>query len=261
IVVGTPTWSQDLAAAAADPLPDANVMYALHFYAATHEDDLRRALSTAVAGGLPVFVTEFGICEASGAGEIDYASANLWVRLMNELDVSYICWNLSNKDETAALFKPGCAKTSGFTLDDLTDEGLWLVDTLKSPGFSREEVALARAEVKDNSAGAQMLVSADDTLQWTFQVADRWEEGGRTFFRYEMAGSNYSAGVKSWSVVVPFNGEVTLEDAWNCKASASGTRLTVANDAHNGNVPAGGFVRDVGFIVSGPADLAVVEYE
>ena len=43
IVVGTPTWSQDLAAAAADPLPDANVMYALHFYAATHEDDLRRA--------------------------------------------------------------------------------------------------------------------------------------------------------------------------------------------------------------------------
>lgn len=245
----------------ADPLPDANVMYALHFYAATHEDDLRRALSTAVAGGLPVFVTEFGICEASGAGEIDYASANLWVRLMNELDVSYICWNLSNKDETAALFKPGCAKTSGFTLDDLTDEGLWLVDTLKSPGFSREEVALARAEVKDNSAGAQMLVSADDTLQWTFQVADRWEEGGRTFFRYEMAGSNYSAGVKSWSVVVPFNGEVTLEDAWNCKASASGTRLTVANDAHNGNVPAGGFVRDVGFIVSGPADLAVVEYE
>lgn len=143
IVVGTPTWSQDLAAAAADPLPDANVMYALHFYAATHEDDLRRALSTAVAGGLPVFVTEFGICEASGAGEIDYASANLWVRLMNELDVSYICWNLSNKDETAALFKPGCAKTSGFTLDDLTDEGLWLVDTLKSPGFSREEVALA----------------------------------------------------------------------------------------------------------------------
>ena len=88
--MGTPTWSQDLAAAAADPLPDANVMYALHFYAATHEDDLRHALSTAVAGGLPVFVTEFGICEASGAGEIDYASANLWVRLMNELDVSYI---------------------------------------------------------------------------------------------------------------------------------------------------------------------------
>ncbi|WP_302404348.1 hypothetical protein [Adlercreutzia equolifaciens] len=62
-------------------------------------------------------------------------------------------------------------------------------------------------------------------------------------------------------MTVPFNGEVTLEDAWNCKAEASGTRLTIDNDAHNGNVPAGAFVRDVGFIVSGPADLAVVEYE
>lgn len=106
-----------------------------------------------------------------------------------------------------------------------------------------------------------MLVSADDTLQWTFQVADRWEEGGRTFFRYEMAGSNYSAGVKSWSVVVPFNGEVTLEDAWNCKASASGTRLTVANDAHNGNVPARRFCARRRLIREPPADLAVVEYE
>lgn len=260
IVVGTPTWSQDLAAAAADPLTDANIMYALHFYAATHGDDLRKTLSTAVDGGLPVFVTEFGICEANGAGEIDYASANLWVRLMNELNVSYICWNLSNKDETSALFKPGCAKTSGFALDDLSDEGLWLIDTLRSPGFSREDVALARAEVKPNAAGSEMLVSADDTLQWTFQVADRWEEGGRTFFRYEMAGSNYGAGVKSWSMDVPFNGEITLEDAWNCEASADGKHLILANASHNGKVAAGEFVRDVGFIVSGPADLAVVEY-
>lgn len=260
VVVGTPTWSQDLAAAAADPLPDANIMYALHFYAATHEDELRSALSAAVAGGLPVFVTEFGICEATGAGEIDYASANLWVRLLNELNVSYICWNLSNKDEAAALLKPGCEKTSGFALTDLSDEGLWLIDTLRSPGFSREDVALARAEVKDNASGAEMMVPSEDTLQWAVQVADRWEEGGRVFFRYEMAGSNYSAGVKSWSVTVPFNGEVTLEDAWNCEASAAGTRLTISNDSHNGSVSAGGFVRDVGFVVSGPADLAVVEY-
>ena len=80
IVVGTPTWSQDIQDAAADPLSEDNVMYALHFYAATHQDDLRDRLKTAVEGGLPVFVTEFGICEASGAGEIDYESADEWPR-------------------------------------------------------------------------------------------------------------------------------------------------------------------------------------
>lgn len=130
IIVGTPTWSQDVDQAAADPLDYDNVMYALHFYAATHKDDLRNKLSSAVEGGLPVFVSEFGICDASGNGAIDYDSANEWVSLMDSLDVSYVCWNLSNKDEASALFKADCTKTSGFTEEDLSEEGSWLRDVL-----------------------------------------------------------------------------------------------------------------------------------
>lgn len=130
IVVGTPTWSQDVDKAAADPLDFDNVMYSLHFYAATHQGDLREKMKAAVEGGLPVFVTEFGICDASGNGEIDYESADEWVRLMDSLDVSYICWNLSNKDESSALFKADCDKTSGFSEDDLSAEGKWLAGVL-----------------------------------------------------------------------------------------------------------------------------------
>lgn len=132
IIVGTPTWSQEVDKPAADPLDASNVMYALHFYAATHQKDLRDRLATAVEGGLPVFVSEFGICDASGNGQIDYDSADAWVQLMDSLDVSYICWNLSNKDEASALFKPDCDKVSGFTTDDLSAEGLWLWDVLHS---------------------------------------------------------------------------------------------------------------------------------
>lgn len=126
IIVGTPTWSQRVDEAAADPLGFDNTMYALHFYAATHQQDLRDKLSDAVAAGLPVFVSEFGICDASGNGRIDYDSADAWVRLMDDLNVSYICWNLSNKNEASALFKSDCTKTSGFTEGDLSEEGLWL---------------------------------------------------------------------------------------------------------------------------------------
>lgn len=39
ILVGTPTWSQEIDKAAASPLDDSNVMYTLHFYAGTHKDD------------------------------------------------------------------------------------------------------------------------------------------------------------------------------------------------------------------------------
>ena len=52
---------------------------------------------------------------------------------------------------------------------------------------------------------------------------------------------------------------MTLEDSWNCKASAAANELTVSNDSHNGKVGAGDSVSDIGFIVSGPAKLAVVD--
>ena len=47
IVVGTPTWSQDVDQAAADPIKGENLMYALHFYAATHKADLRNKMTAA----------------------------------------------------------------------------------------------------------------------------------------------------------------------------------------------------------------------
>ena len=259
IVVGTPTWSQDIQDAAADPIAESNIMYALHFYAATHQADLRDRLRAAVEGGLPVFVTEFGLGEASGDGKIDYESADAWLELMDELQVSYICWNLSNKKETAALFKPKCDKVSGFTLDDLTDTGLWLVDALRGPGFDAKDVMLARADKKSNKAGAAMMAFSSDTIQWQLSVADTWKEGDRTFFKYEMTGSNYSAGMEAWSVTIPFNEDIEVQDSWNCTVSVDGNELTVSNDDHNGSVGAGDTVRDVGFIVSGTAKLAVVD--
>lgn len=259
IVVGTPTWSQDIQDAAADPIADSNIMYTLHFYAATHQADLRERLRTAVEGGLPVFVTEFGICEASGDGKVDYDSADAWLELMDELDVSYICWNLSNKKEASALFKPKCKKASGFALSDLSDAGLWLVDALGGPGFNAKDVMLARADKKSNKAGAAMMAFSSDTIQWQLNVADKWKEDGRTFFKYDMAGSNYSAATEKWSVTIPFNEDISVEDSWNCEVSVDGNELTVSNDAHNGTVGAGDTVGNVGFIVSGTGKLAVVD--
>jgi len=128
IIVGTPTWSQDVDAAAADPLTGCgNVMYALHFYAATHKDDIRAKLQTALDAGLPVFVSEFGICDASGNGAIDEAEAEKWLSMLDENGISYAAWNVSNADETSAIFKASCDKTSGWTEDDLSESGKWLL--------------------------------------------------------------------------------------------------------------------------------------
>lgn len=131
ILVGTPTWSQDVDKAAANPLDDDNLMYVLHFYAATHKDDLRNRMTAAIDGGLPVFISEFSICDASGNGGLDYDSANKWLEVINEYGLSYVGWNLSNKNESSSILKSSCTKTSGYTRDDLSDSGKWLTDSFQ----------------------------------------------------------------------------------------------------------------------------------
>ena len=131
IVVGTPTWSQDVDQAAADPIKGENLMYALHFYAATHKADLRNKMTAAINKGLPVFVTEYGICDASGNGAIDKKEADRWIQTMDEYGVSYIAWNLSNKQESSSIIKSSCPKVSGFKKSELSDEGRWLYHLLR----------------------------------------------------------------------------------------------------------------------------------
>lgn len=135
ILVGTPNWCQHVEQAAADPIEGYdNIMYTLHFYAATHKEDLRQAMVRAVDAGLPVFVSEYGICDASGNGGIDEYEANQWVELMNQYGISYVVWNLSDKAETSAIIKSGCGKTSGFEREDLSDSGKWFCDMLGAQG-------------------------------------------------------------------------------------------------------------------------------
>ena len=131
IVVGTPTWSQDVDQAAIDPIKGDNIMYALHFYAATHKADLRNKMTAAINKGLPVFVTEYGICDASGNGAIDKKEADRWIQTMDEYGVSHIAWNLSNKQESSSIIKSSCSKVSGFKKSELSDEGRGLYNLLR----------------------------------------------------------------------------------------------------------------------------------
>jgi len=76
IIVGTPTWSQDVDQAAKDPIKGYdNILYTIHFYADTHKEDLRRKARIAIDANLPLFCTEFGICDASGNGKCNQTEA------------------------------------------------------------------------------------------------------------------------------------------------------------------------------------------
>ena len=127
IIVGTPTWSQDVDTASNDKIIGYdNIMYALHFYAATHKDWLRNKAQKAMDNGCALFVSEFSICDASGNGGLDKTEAGKWIEFLDKNNISYVGWSISNKAESSALFQSWCGKVSGFDDSELSEWALWL---------------------------------------------------------------------------------------------------------------------------------------
>lgn len=124
VVCGTRRWSQEVAEAAADPIQDENVAYTLHFYAATHKQELRDKAKAALDKGAALMVTEFGTCEASGDGFLDKASTKTWWAFLDEHKISWCNWSLADKVETASALKPNASPTGGWPTGMLTPSGL-----------------------------------------------------------------------------------------------------------------------------------------
>lgn len=130
ILVGSPTWSQDVDIAALDPIEDANIAYTLHFYTGTHRQPLRDKALSALNSGAALFVSEFGISEASGDGNIDYQETKLWNDFMDLHELSWCNWSVADKDETSAALKPGAAVDGNWPNIDLTESGLYIRNLL-----------------------------------------------------------------------------------------------------------------------------------
>lgn len=161
IIVGTPTWSQDVDIASNNPIKGYNnIMYTLHFYAGTHKDNIRNKLKTARNNGLPIFVTEFGMINADGNGSINYDEASKWMNLLDEYNISYMVWALSNKNEGASLIRSDVNKTTGWSYNELAPHGKWFVDNMKR--YPKEVV-----EQKQESNTTQQIVETTTTTTTT----------------------------------------------------------------------------------------------
>lgn len=120
ILVGSPTWSQDLHEAAKNPLDGANIIYTCHFYAGTHTDWLRQRI---VDCGLPVFVSEWGTSAADGNGGVYLEEAQRWIDFMNEQGISWANWSLCDKNESSAALVGGANVSDGISENELSESG------------------------------------------------------------------------------------------------------------------------------------------
>ena len=129
IIVGTPTWSQDVDSVISNKIDDNNTMYALHFYSGTHKDYLREKAKNALNNNVPIFVSEFGVSDASGNGGVYLDEANKWMDFIKENNLSFINWSLADKDESSALLKPN---NKIITDESLSESGKYIKDIIKN---------------------------------------------------------------------------------------------------------------------------------
>jgi endoglucanase len=143
ILVGSPTWSQDLDLVAKDPLQDSNAAYSLHFYAGTHGQSLRDKAQVALDSGLAVFVSEWGLSEATGDGALGYNEAALWMQFMDANDLSWCNWSVGDRDESSAALKPGADPYGNWENLDLTPSGLYVREAIRS----RNDLSFSRMPI------------------------------------------------------------------------------------------------------------------
>jgi endoglucanase len=133
ILVGCPHWDQDVNLPADDPITGyKNLMYTLHYYAATHKQELRDKADYALKKGLPLFISESAGMEASGNGKINQDEWQKWINWSEKNKISWITWSVSDKDETCSVLVTGAASDGNWHESDLKESGVLVRDYLRS---------------------------------------------------------------------------------------------------------------------------------
>lgn len=130
IIMATPSWSQDPMAVVDNELEFENILYSLHFYAGTHKEAIRNNAKEAVENGLGLFATEWGTSLYTGTGGFFEEESNIWLEFLDEYKISWCNWNISNKDETSAIFKPEVNPSNGWTEEQISESGIYIKSKL-----------------------------------------------------------------------------------------------------------------------------------
>lgn len=124
ILVGSPHWCQDLHIVADDPITGfENLMYTVHFYAATHKQSLRDRCDYALSKGIPIFASETAGMEATGNGPINHEEWQTWIDWMEQNQISWITWSISDKNETCSMLTTEADSRGDWSENNLKESG------------------------------------------------------------------------------------------------------------------------------------------
>lgn len=231
IIVGTPSWSQDVDHASWDPITNySNIAYTLHFYAGTHGQYLRDKAQTALNNGIALFVTEWGAVNADGDGAVNYGETQAWMNFLESNSISHANWALNDKEEGASALVPGANANGGWGQGELTASGQLVRDLVRNWGGGGSSSSSSSSSSSGGNGGG---LSCDPGS------ADVWN-GGFVLSSVSV-NNNGSSAISGWQITLDFPQPIQLSNGWNGEFSLSGDgrSLTVSNIGWNGNVQPG----------------------
>jgi endoglucanase len=139
IIVGSPTWSQDVDKAADNPITgQSNIMYTLHFYAGTHGEPLMKKAEYALSKGIPIFVTEWGTTLATG-DQFRPEMTIPWIEFMDRNRISWANWSVSNdgKDSSILSYNADKEGKGGWKDDQISPSGRLVRGLLRNENIKK----------------------------------------------------------------------------------------------------------------------------
>ena len=217
IVVGCPQWDQLIRQVADSPLTGyTNIMYTVHFYAASHGQWLRDDCSYAIGKNIPIFVTESSGMEASGSGAINYTEWEAWFSFMEANSISWLNWSISDKNgESCSILVPGAPANGGWTSSQMKESGNYIRTKLRSfattppaavplPGTVQAENYSAMSGIQTETCSEGGLnVGYIENGDWMDYLVNPASSGSYTIsLRVASTGTTGACQIKSGSTVL-----------------------------------------------------------
>jgi endoglucanase len=135
ILVGNRAWDQNPSDFVGSFLNTKyrNIAYTLHFYAGSHSAALRTEGNNAMAGGLALFLSEWGTSAADGGsptgpskGAIYLTEAEKWMTWAKTNNLSWCNWSVVAKNESSAALLPAAGSKGWWTDSVISPSGLYV---------------------------------------------------------------------------------------------------------------------------------------
>jgi endoglucanase len=248
IIVGTPTWSQDVDVASRDPIMGTNIAYTLHFYAGTHGQSLRDKALTAMNNGIALMVTEWGSVNASGDGAVAEAASNEWMAFLKQHNLTHLNWAVSDKNEGASIIKPGASPTGGWTASDLTASGAYVKRVISNWGAVDD----GSNDGSDDTTG-DTDTPVEGKASCEHKIVNAWPGGFQGVVRIT---NNSANTINGWNVSWSYGDGTTISNSWCTELDFNGS-YTASNLGWNSSIAPSQSV-EFGFIGQGGGSASPV---